>query len=85
LPDLGDSPADVVARQDTAEVMRRAIARLPDKHQRVLLLRFFEDASLPEIAAALGCSVGTVKSRLHHALEKLRRMNLNLAELRGDT
>jgi RNA polymerase sigma-70 factor (ECF subfamily) len=85
LPDLRDSPADVVANQDAAEVMRDAIARLPRKHQRVLLLRFFEDASLPEIAAALGCPVGTVKSRLHHALEKLRRMKLNLSELRGDT
>jgi RNA polymerase sigma-70 factor (ECF subfamily) len=85
LPDLGDSPADIAASQDTTDVLRQAIARLPDKHQRVLLLRFFEDASLPEIAAALGCSVGTVKSRLHHALEKLRRMKLNLSELRGDT
>jgi len=85
LPDLGDSPADIAASQDTTDVLRQAIARLPDKHQRVLLLRFFEDASLPEVAAALGCSVGTVKSRLHHALEKLRRMKLNLSELRGDT
>jgi DNA-directed RNA polymerase specialized sigma24 family protein len=28
--------------------------------------------------------VGTVKSRLHHALEKLRQMKMNLAELKGD-
>ena len=80
LPDLRNSPADHAASQDTADVLR-----LPAKHQEVLLLRFFEDASLPEIAAALGCPVGTVKSRLHHALEKLRRMKLNLSELRGDT
>jgi len=85
LPDAGNSPADIVASRDAADAMRQAITRLPDKHQAVLLLRFFEDASLPEIAAALGCSVGTVKSRLHHGLEKLRRMNLNLSELRGDT
>ena len=85
LPDAGNSPADIVAGRETADAMRQAITRLPDKHQTVLLLRFFEDASLPEIAAALGCSVGTVKSRLHHGLEKLRRMNLNLSELRRDT
>ena len=85
LPDAGNSPADIVAGRETADAMRQAITRLPDKHQTVLLLRFFEDASLQEIAAALGCSVGTVKSRLHHALEKLRRMNLNLSELRRDT
>ena len=85
LPDAGNSPADIVASRDAADAMRQAMTQLPDKHQTVLLLRFFEDASLPEIAAALGCSVGTVKSRLHHGLEKLRRMNLNLSELRGDT
>ena len=57
---------------------------LPDKHRQIMLLRFFEDASLPDMAAVLGCSVGTVKSRLHHALEKLRKMKMNLSELKGD-
>jgi RNA polymerase sigma-70 factor (ECF subfamily) len=84
LPDAGQSPADLAASQDTTDVLRQAIARLPARHQVILGLRFFEDASLPEIAAAVGCSVGTVKSRLHHALEKLRQMKLNLSELRGD-
>lgn len=84
LPDAGQSPADLAVSQDTTEVLRQAIARLPARHQVVLELRFFEDASLPEIAAAVGCSVGTVKSRLHHAIEKLRQMKLNLSELRGD-
>jgi len=57
---------------------------LPAKHRQVVLLRFFEDASLPDIAAVLGCSVGTVKSRLHHALEKLRKMKMNLPGLGED-
>ena len=62
-----------------------ALSRLSKKHARVILLRFFEDASLPDMAAVLGCSVGTVKSRLHHALEKLRKMKMNLPDLKGDT
>src|SRR5439155_12223354 len=43
---------------------------LPAKHERVIYLRFYVDDSLEGIAAALGCSVGTVKSRLFHALER---------------
>jgi DNA-directed RNA polymerase specialized sigma24 family protein len=35
------------------------------------------------MAAILGCSVGTVKSRLHHALEKLRKMKMNLPDMKG--
>ena len=74
LPDTTPSPADALDRADLDAPLRHAIAALPEKHQQVVLLRFYESASLPEIATALGLSVGTVKSRLHHALEKLRRM-----------
>ena len=56
--------------------IRRAVASLPEEHRLVVELRFFAGATLDEIAAALGCPLGTVKSRLHHALEKLRQMNL---------
>lgn len=48
--------------------------KLPKKHRDVVYLRFYVDNSLEGIAAALNCSVGTVKSRLFHALEKLRKM-----------
>jgi RNA polymerase sigma-70 factor (ECF subfamily) len=87
LPTTGPSPAEEAMRLEAVNKLRQAIAALPEKHQRVVLLRFFEDASLPEIAALLGCSVGTVKSRLHYALEKLRnsRPEMNLSELRRDT
>jgi RNA polymerase sigma-70 factor, ECF subfamily len=81
------SPAETAARRDSAERLRAAIELLPDKHRRVVLLRFFEETSLEEIAGLLGCSVGTVKSRLHYALEKLRELGgqLNLFEAGGDT
>jgi len=83
----GPSPADEAMRREAAEALRRAVGSLPEKHQQVILLRFFEDASLPEIGAVLGCSVGTVKSRLHYALEKLReaQQGLNLSEVWRDT
>lgn len=80
----GLSPAEVVAENETFVQLRQCVERLPRKHARVILLRFFEDASLPDMAAVLDCSVGTVKSRLHHALEKLRKMKMNLPDEKGD-
>ena len=58
--------------------IRRAVANLPEEHRLVVELRFFADATLDEIAAVLGCPLGTVKSRLHHALKKLRQMDLTV-------
>ena len=46
---------------------------LPDEQREVLLMRFVDDMSLQEIAAALTIPVGTVKSRLHNALQALRK------------
>lgn len=74
LPDNQPSSLEALAQTETDARLRAAVDLLPEKHRQVVLLRFFEDASLPEISAALGLSVGTVKSRLHHALGKLRRM-----------
>jgi RNA polymerase sigma-70 factor (ECF subfamily) len=48
------------------------VRTLPPAQREVVLLRFVDDFSLPQIAAALAIPVGTVKSRLHHALEALR-------------
>jgi RNA polymerase sigma-70 factor (ECF subfamily) len=63
-------------RAEDAERIREAVAELPDEHRQVIELRFFADAKLDDIAAALGIPLGTVKSRLHHGLEKLRQRNL---------
>jgi len=83
VPASNPSPAEEAVRQEAAERLRQAVQALPAKHQQVVLLRFFDEASLPEIAALLDCSVGTVKSRLHYALEKLRETQhgVNLSEL----
>ena len=61
---------------EDARRVRQAVASLPEEHRLVVELRFFAGATLEEIAAALDCPLGTVKSRLHHALEKLRQMKL---------
>ena len=48
------------------------LARLPEEQREVILLRFVDGLSLGEIAAAIDIALGTVKSRLHNALQSLR-------------
>lgn len=57
---------------DDADQLRRVLLRLPVAQRAVLVLRFYADQSEVETAAALGCSVGTVKSRTNRALRALR-------------
>lgn len=85
IPSSEASPAEVAARNESSAHLRECVARLPEKFRRIILLRFFEDASLPDMARVLGCPMGTVKSRLRRALEKLRKIKMNLHEMKGDT
>ena len=80
LRDQGSLPDEAAELGEQSALVRRCIELLPEKHQQVIYLRFYVDDSLEGIAAALGCSVGTVKSRLFHALEKLRVMNAMSAQ-----
>jgi len=82
LPAHESLPDEAAERREDAALVQQCVAALPAKHQQVIHLRFYVDDSLEGIAAALGCSLGTVKSRLFHALEKLRGMNA-LREQRG--
>jgi len=68
-------PSDAAQVQERAAVLRRCLDRLPDKQRKVVYLRFYVDDSLEAIALALGCSIGTVKSRLFNALDRLTRMH----------
>ena len=83
LADPDSLPDEAAQRRERAALVRSCIEALPAKQQQVIHLRFYVDDSLGGIAAALGCSVGTVKSRLFHALDKLRGMNA-LSEQRAN-
>ncbi len=59
--------------------MRQAISELPDKHRETIMLRWYDQLSYEEIAQVQNIPVGTVRSRLHHSLGKLRtRMDVEL-------
>jgi len=64
----GDVAVTVLDRQ----LLLRACRLLPLQQRAVLVLRFWEDRSVEETAAVLGCTAGTVKSHTHRALARLR-------------
>ena len=55
-----------------ADVLQRALATLAPRQRAVVVLRVVDDLSEQDVAAALGCSVGTVKSYLSRGLVRLR-------------
>ncbi|MEM1212561.1 MAG: sigma-70 family RNA polymerase sigma factor [Planctomycetota bacterium] len=65
-PQAPDNPAADPTQLD------HLLAPLSPEHREVVLLRFVDDMPLADIATALDLPLGTVKSRLHHALTKLR-------------
>lgn len=59
---------DSLERDDFAQML----TSLSDSHREILIMRFVDDMTQPEIAAALELPLGTVKSRLHHAVLAVR-------------
>ena len=72
IPASTSDPGDEAQSAVLKENIRRQVEGLPDKHKLVIVLYYFEEYSCEEIAKILGCSVGTVWSRLHYACKKLR-------------
>lgn len=70
-PDL--AAAGVEGLLDERLMLWPQVAELPPRQRAVIVLRYYEDLSEKQIAAALGCSVGTVKSTASDALKSLRK------------
>jgi RNA polymerase sigma-70 factor (sigma-E family) len=74
LPD--DAVLDVTAPEvrgsEDREVLRTALQQVPKRRRAVLILRFWADLSVEQVADILGCSAGTVKSQTSRGLADLR-------------
>ena len=67
--DRSADPAEAFGRRD---VLQTAIRSLSPEHREVVVLRYYADLTVEQIAERTGARAGTVKSRLHHALRRLR-------------
>ena len=72
IPEI-NVPDGATERAVRAELLA-ALRLLPDRQRATLVLRYFEQLTEAETASALGCSVGTVKSATHRALNKLNEL-----------
>lgn len=71
VPDPSPGPEEALLAKERAEILRREMEKLSDKLRAPLVMRELGGCSYEEIAAALGLSVGTVKSRIARARENL--------------
>ena len=72
---IADDPLVDLTRREGIEALRRAVQALPRRYREVVVLCDLEEVDYANAAVALGCPIGTVRSRLHRArgilLEKL--------------
>ncbi|MCP3906225.1 MAG: RNA polymerase sigma factor [Planctomycetes bacterium] len=68
---------------ETLDALARAMFALPGPQREVVILRFADQLSVPEIAMAIGVPQGTVKSRIHNALQAIKG-DRRLADLIGE-
>ena len=77
---LDENPGKSLVRKEMREHIGTALEELSDNHRAVLVMRELEGLSYEEMAQAMGCSKGTIMSRLFHAR---RNMQKRLLELMG--
>ena len=70
-PTSEETPESVLAAKEIAAVVNRAMAELSEDLRRAVTLREIEGLSYEEIAVALGCPIGTVRSRIFRARESI--------------
>jgi RNA polymerase sigma-70 factor (ECF subfamily) len=70
--DLIDDDSDSLPFDDINR-LHRVLTTLSPEHKEAVVLRFFEEMSYRQISEIAGCSIGTVRSRIHYAKQELRK------------
>ena len=70
--EAASSPAEHAIATETAELVGRAVTRLPEQQRAVVVLRIWQGLPYARIAEVLGCAEGTVRSHMPHGLTALR-------------
>jgi RNA polymerase sigma-70 factor (ECF subfamily) len=73
LEDFEEAEEPSFANEDAAAI-HQALSQIGLRHREVLVLHFLEDLSIAEIAKVVGCSEGTVKSRIHYAKRAMKEI-----------
>lgn len=73
LTDIRRGPRDEMLRKESSQVLGDAIRSLPEKYRTAFIMKEVQEMPYEDIAKALNCSPGTIKSRLHRARELLQR------------
>ncbi len=73
-PKADELPFERMERGELRQKIDNAIAQLTPEHRAVILMKETEDMQYHEIAEALGCSIGTVMSRLFYARKRLQNL-----------
>lgn len=72
VPDPQANTEEMAQKHELRRDIRRAIRALPTEQRMVVMLNQYQGMTYQEIAEVLGCPIGTIKSRMHHALKALR-------------
>lgn len=75
-PDPSDGPAQTALKTEDKGLVQQILMKIPVQHRDVLVLRYYQEMSVEEMAEVLGCSVSAAKVRLHRARHHFKEMHI---------
>lgn len=73
IPDTSKTPSEVLDSKLTSAYIVECLYKIPHEHREIIILRDIQGFSYEEISEILGCTMGTVKSRINRARSKLKQ------------